>query len=346
MFSRGPLKRLKFLVISWVLSFLCVGISLAKDVSFHVLPWNGFKAALSMTYDDGDPVHLDVAIPELSKRHLRATFYLIDGKLTRPDEWKKAAVFDQEIGNHTMTHRHVTELTPDDEKYEVVNAKENLQRLCDCSVLTLAYPFTEISPGLRKWVEAENFAARGGGQAGNPYMTPDSNPDWFDIPSQATQTDFPFETYQGWVDQDLSNGAWTVLMIHAIEPSNWFQPISQDTYTKFLDYLVEKKKDLWTAPFGEVASYWRAQKALEAAKPEKDGTQTILHWDKIANFPKEVVLKVKIQGDGLQVSQKGRVLKPADKEKEVYAVSFDAGELTMAPSAGPQPTPTPQSAAQ
>ena len=339
MFFRSPLKWLPVLGLVGGLSFLSGENCQAKDVSFHVLPWNGYKAALSMTYDDGDPIHLEIAVPEMAQRHLLGTFYLIDGKLTQPDGWKKAAVFDQEIGNHTMTHRHTSELTPDDEKNEVVEAKENLQRLCDCPVLTLAYPFTEISPGLRKWVEAENFAARGGGQAGNVYMTPDSNPDWYNIPSQATMTDFPFETYQGWVDQDLSNGAWTVLMIHAIEGSNWFQPIAKDTYLKLLDYLVAKKKDLWTAPFGQVAAYWRAEKALEAAKPEKDGAKTVLHWDKIANFPKGVVLKVDIQGDGLQVSQKGKTLKPVDKDG-FYAVSFDAGELTMAASPAVQPAPT------
>ena len=294
-----------------------------------------------MTYDDGDPCHLDVAVPEMAKRKLRGTFYLIAGNLTRADEWKKAAIFDQEIGNHTMTHRHVSELKPDDEKVEVVEAKDKLQRLCGVPVLTLAYPFVEISPGLKKWVEAENFAARGGG--GNPYLTPDMEPDWFNLPSQATMTAFAYETYKDWVDQDLSAGAWTVLMIHAIEPSNWYQPITQETYLKFLDYLVEKKKDLWTAPFGEVCAYWRAQKTLEKAESQKDGDKTTLRWEKPANFPKGVVVKLNIQGDGLQVSQKGKDLKPV--AKDVYAISFDAGELTLVNAAwktiiaGPTATP-------
>ena len=28
-----------------------------------VVPWNGHKAATSLTFDDGDPIHLDVVIP-------------------------------------------------------------------------------------------------------------------------------------------------------------------------------------------------------------------------------------------------------------------------------------------
>ncbi len=99
-------KKLKFNLVSkffFILALLFPLVSSAKDVPFEVLPWNGYKAALSLTYDDGDPCHLDVAVPEMAKRKLRGTFYLIAGNLTRADEWKKAAIFDQEIGNHTMT---------------------------------------------------------------------------------------------------------------------------------------------------------------------------------------------------------------------------------------------------
>jgi len=68
-------------------------------------------------------------------------------------------------------------------------------------------------------------------------------------------------------------------------------------------------------------------KTLEKAEPQKDGTKTILRWEKPANFPKGVKVKLSIQGDGLKVSQKGNDLKPV--AKDIYAVSFDAGELTL-----------------
>ena len=299
---------------------------LAKDVPFEVIPWNGYKAALSMTYDDGDPIHLDVAIPEMNKRGLRGTFYLITSKLTRVEDWKKAVAAGQEIGNHTVTHRHTSELKPDDEKNEVVDAKKYLEDTFGVPVLTLAYPFVEISPGLKKWTEAEDFAARGGG--GTPYLTPDMEPDWFNVSSQTTMTAYAPETYTNWVDQDLAAGAWTVLMIHGIEGTQWgWQPITKKTYLGLLDYLVQKKKNLWVAPFGEVCAYWRAQKVLEATEPKKDGTTTILSWEIPANFPKGVTVKLAIAGDGLKVSQGGKILKPLSSG--VYSVAFDAKGLTL-----------------
>lgn len=314
----------------------------AKEVPFEIVPWNGYKAALSMTYDDGDPIHLDLVIPEMNKRGLRGTFYLITGKLDRVDDWKKALASGQEIGNHTVTHRHTSELSADDEKNEVVNAKQKLQDLFGVPILTLAYPFVEISPGLRKWVEAGNFMARGGG--GNAYLTPGMEPDWFNMPSQATMTAYAYETYKDWVDEDLAAGAWTVLMIHGVEGTPWgWQPITKKTYLQFLDYLVKNKKDLWVAPFGEVGAYWKAGKALEQAVPPKEGNLTTIKWDKPANFPKGVLVKLAIQGKGLKVSQGGKDLKPL--AKGVYSVSFDAGELTLEnalwkPQAG-SATPTP-----
>ncbi len=334
--------RLKSLPILALLLFVSTPL-LAKDVPFEVIPWNGYKAALSLTYDDGDPIHLDLVIPEMNKRGLRGTFYLITGKLDRVEDWKKAVASGQEIGNHTITHRHTSQLSPDDEKNEVVNAKQKLEMLFNVPILTLAYPFVEISPGLKKWVEAEDFAARGGG--GNGYLTPDMDPDWYDIPAQVTMTSYAYETYKNWIDQDLSSGAWTVLMIHGVEGTTWgWQPITKTNFLHLLDDLVKNKKDLWTAPFGEVAAYWRAQKVLEKAEPQKNGTTTTLKWDIPVNFPQGVKVKLSIQGDGLKVSQAGKAIEPLSPG--IYAISFDAKELTLENASWkPQAVSTPKTVA-
>ncbi|HVZ81123.1 MAG TPA: CIA30 family protein [bacterium] len=297
----------------------------AKEVPFEVLPWNGYKAALSLTYDDADPIHLDVAIPEMNKRGLRGTFFLIAGKMGRDEEWKKAFQSGQEIGNHSWSHRHIADFKPGDEKTEVEQAKDKLEKLTGSPVLTFAYPFVEISPELKKSVAAHDFLARGGG--GAAYLTPDQDPDWFNIPSQATMTAYAYGTYKDWVDQDLAGGAWTVLMIHAIEGSTWYQPIPKRSYLDLLDYLAQNSKQLWVAPFGEVGAYWRGQKTLEAAIPSRPTDQLHLTWNNPDHFPQGVQVKVLAQGDKLQVSQKGKVLTPI--AKDTYLVSMDAGELTL-----------------
>ena len=180
------------------------GCCLAQPSAFKVLPWNGHPAALSLTFDDSRAVHLDVVVPELNKRHLHATFFLIVSKTTRLDEWRKARLQGHEIGNHSVTHEHAADLNKEGEELQVEDAKKFLDSNFNADVLTFAYPFTEVSPGLLYWVKRYDFAARGGrGDSTLLYVTADSQPDWYNLPSQPSYTKYDAAVYRGWVDKDL-----------------------------------------------------------------------------------------------------------------------------------------------
>src|SRR5438105_15428605 len=83
----------------------------AQTETLQVLPWDGHSAAMSLTFDDASPVHSDVAVPELNKRHLRATFFVTVSKLTRLDDWRRAQAQGHEIGNHSVNQAHATTMT-------------------------------------------------------------------------------------------------------------------------------------------------------------------------------------------------------------------------------------------
>lgn len=68
----------------------------------------GAKAAVSLSYDDGNGNNLDQAIPDLEKAGFRGTFYLTISRgdmRARVAEWKAAFERGHEIGNHTLNHR-------------------------------------------------------------------------------------------------------------------------------------------------------------------------------------------------------------------------------------------------
>jgi peptidoglycan/xylan/chitin deacetylase (PgdA/CDA1 family) len=306
--------------------FSAVSIAYAGDAGFTVAPWNGYKAAVSLTFDDGDPIHLDLVIPEMQKRGMRATFFLIAGNIIRPDDWKKAAFSGMEIGNHSMTHSHANGLTADDVNKEVDSAGAILKQLSGQPVMEFAYPFIEITDALRARVEKNCFIARGGA-TGNCYYTPDSDPDWYDIRSQYAMTGYDFETYKDWVDRDVEQSAWTVFLIHAIEGSNWYQPVRKETFLKLLDYLDRNKENVWVAPFGEIGAYWKAQKIIENAKPEEKTGKYIIKWKVPELFPAGVVVKIHVNGEGNMITQAGKIIEPASPG--IYTVSFDAGEMTI-----------------
>lgn len=64
------------------------------------------SAAVSLTYDDGEPDNLDHAIPDLDDAGFRGTFYLYGTcpAAQRIDEWRQAFARGHEIGNHTYRH--------------------------------------------------------------------------------------------------------------------------------------------------------------------------------------------------------------------------------------------------
>jgi peptidoglycan/xylan/chitin deacetylase (PgdA/CDA1 family) len=73
---------------------------------------SGCQAAVSLTFDDGMRSQLEVAVPLLNDRGLRATFYLNPrGTMPESDDWrerwaawKKVAEQGHELGNHSLTH--------------------------------------------------------------------------------------------------------------------------------------------------------------------------------------------------------------------------------------------------
>lgn len=93
---------------------------------------DGKKAAFMMMFDDGCPSHVNHAIPELAKRNLTGTFYVIPNK----GEYKaKLAFWENEapklpvvaFGNHSFSHKGYSSVENADE--EMVKANDNIMKL-------------------------------------------------------------------------------------------------------------------------------------------------------------------------------------------------------------------------
>lgn len=62
-----------------------------------------FGPAISLSYDGADPSHLEVALPCLSERRIKATFYVTStGLLENPRAWQAAQNEGHEIGCHSL----------------------------------------------------------------------------------------------------------------------------------------------------------------------------------------------------------------------------------------------------
>jgi peptidoglycan/xylan/chitin deacetylase (PgdA/CDA1 family) len=293
-----------------------------------VLPWNGAQAAVSLTFDDGDPSQWETAIPALNQRHLKATFFLIACNIANKPVWIRAYRAGHEVGNHSMTHGHPADYTPAQVETETTGAQQKLQADLGADVVTFAYPYREITPAMEESIRRTHIAARGGWRP-SYYMKPGDDPDWYDIPSQLTLTDTPLATYVDWIDDALSERAWTVFMIHAIEGAPWgYQPMPKATFYGLLDRLQDNR--MWVAPFGTVCAYWQAQKIVEKASPGWDGRAWNYAWTVPGGFPKGVTLKVRLAEPRVGgIRQAGKAIVP-DAAGD-YVISFDAARLAVQP---------------
>jgi peptidoglycan/xylan/chitin deacetylase (PgdA/CDA1 family) len=119
-------------------------------------------AYVSLCFDDAYSIQHDTFYKALLEHELKASFYVITsrigtrGRLTRSqlDE-----LFEEgyEIGSHTHTHPHLTEISTQEAEYELQRSAELLKPF-NCR--TLAYPYGEYDANVVRSAEEHYFAAR------------------------------------------------------------------------------------------------------------------------------------------------------------------------------------------
>lgn len=108
------------------------------------------KKALIITFDDGYLGEWTLAVPELRKRGLHATFFVHTGYVGRVTEkphmtWKQLSVLESDplfsVHSHTVNHLELPKQGPDVLVRELQHSKESLTENLGQRVRFLAYPF-------------------------------------------------------------------------------------------------------------------------------------------------------------------------------------------------------------
>ena len=232
------------------------------------LSWNGRRAAVSLTYDDGIPNHLDVAIPALEHFGFRGTFYLVTSSdvplmESNAPRWRAAFERGHEIGNHTAHHPgwnipdsrppyQLERFTAFDIARELKEAAAWLdEHIGSDPGRTFAYPFAQdfIGPSkdrgpYRRAVEACCAGARlGAASAPNRHDTPA-----FDLRGFSFGQNTPLATLIGYCEQALACGGWAILDFHGIG-GPWIETPAA-THRALLEYLYDRS--FWVAPVRDV----------------------------------------------------------------------------------------------
>lgn len=238
------------------------------------LPWGTHQGAVSLTFDDGTQNQLQMAVPELDKRDLRATFYLYPSSPTWREElapWSEVATRGHEIGNHTLWHlcpgslegvRHgLEEMTPEEMEEEILEAQARLEQLApNQKEWTFCYPCynTDVGKGENRRsyapIISKHFVA---GRSGGEYGTA-NNPRAVDLATVRGLATDRMSGYEmiGLCEELTARGLWVVLVFHEI--SGHRLTVGSHDFNMLLDHLKRHRDRIWTAPMVEVAEKIRA----------------------------------------------------------------------------------------
>lgn len=237
--------------------------------------WPGdYRAAVSLTYDDGRQTQLDAAVPRMDELGLCGTFYLscgIDDWRETLQPWVPVHERGHEMGNHTIGHTcsrnfrdgpasgGLEDMTLADIEADVLEAERRLDELFPREGRSFAYPcyMTHVGMGesRRSYVPviARNFiAGRGFGEY--PFSNSPHNCDLACLWSTPVEH-MRGEQIAGLMDVNLRNGRWLILTMHDIGGSRLGTAVTE--FEKMLDWLDRFREQVWVAPVAEIARHLR-----------------------------------------------------------------------------------------
>lgn len=309
----------------------------AGQSALRVLDWAGFKAALSYTFDDGQPSHIE-HYPKLKARRVRVTYYINPTANWYPGfdaTWKDAVAQGSEIGNHTTHHCRATELTDNDASTcpaslgnagaEFDDTNDYIRtKIGQAAVWTTAYPFGDTD---YRAAAASRFLVARGVWPG--MVAPGTESDALNLPLAG----FPGDPSMGGVplstfSNALGQGRWMIYLFHTLLPTtqDWGGGENIGVVTGNMAY-AKSLGTIWIDSVANIGAYWRGQQLLQAATPSTSAGVTTWRWTLPANFPPGRKLRVVV--DGGTLSQNGMPL--SWDRRGYYEVSLDAQSLSWKP---------------
>ncbi|MFW6180348.1 MAG: polysaccharide deacetylase family protein [Spirochaetota bacterium] len=256
--------------------------AVGPEIGFSLALWPGFRrAACSLTFDDGTLDQYLLAFPELERRGLKGTFFLItrytstgrwdDQEDTRKlINWDQARVLHQaghEIGSHGRTHADFS-APGTNVRFELLGSYLRLKReLEQDGGYTLAWTYWRSNPAARSLAARLYLGARGGAgvlekymQSGHTYPYRQGF-DYYQVGSLGMRNREYAKPWREGGDRIFAEEGWLVLCFHGftdgtLEPAllGW-EPLHLERFRAILDYV--ESRGFWVAPFGTVVRYAR-----------------------------------------------------------------------------------------
>lgn len=205
---------------------------------------------ITITFDDNMKNQYDYAYPLMKARGMVGTFYAVTDHIAdfSGDYNTYMSIADlqtlqadgNEIGSHSVSHPHFTQLTDEQIRAECINSRTIL-RNNGLPAINFAYPYGDRDDRTDAIV-SEYY--RSGRPSWSPsYTTPLPVTTWLIIGTTGeTGTPDVLSLLKSMVDQVYSSNEWGVIYFHNVVPYATSDPysISEQDFESFLDYIVYK----------------------------------------------------------------------------------------------------------
>jgi hypothetical protein len=197
---------------------------------------------------------------------------------------KEMAQKGHEISNHGWAHRNVTKLSPEELRFEVEHNDTVIYQNTGVFPRTFCYPGNAKNDSVVAYIERNRIGSR---------------TKQFSVGGKSTP-----ENLDEKIKYLISNGEWGVTMTHGI--TYGYDHFSDPSI--FFDHLKKVKaleRDIWIAPFRDVAAYTAEQRniMLKITKKQKKWIiKPMLTLDKsLFNYPLTMVLQ---EGNAKKITAK------------------------------------------
>ena len=229
----------------------------------------GIGAGVSLTFDDGRPSQLELAMPILDARGVKATFYPDVSEVEAdPDAWKGVLAAGHEIGNHTLSHvcsgnfgwgePTLESLDLAWIESDILAAQTRLTGALGVAPRTFAYPCGQ--PFVGRGVDKRSYAPVVAKHflSGRGFMDePLNDPSFCDfcLLNGAEGDGLTFLRLQEIADRALEAGGWVVLAMHDVDVDGRRQSISTDSLDQFCAYCSTGDSGVWIDTVEHIGDY-------------------------------------------------------------------------------------------
>lgn len=290
-----------------------------------VLPWAGFKAAITFTFDDSQPSHTE-HWPELKAMGVPLTFFVVPSANTQPGydaNWSAIAASGSELGNHTWTHCHarLTDCTPIGSQTDEIDETTAYitSHLGVPAVYSFASPYGDT--GWNSYAASRFLVGRG---VSSGIVPASGVSDWYNLPVFAVTAGQTATDFNAGIDNARARGAWSIFLFHSLLPTdaNLYAGVQMADVTASAAY-GSTLGDVWMDTITAIGAYVRAKRMFEKLSP----AENVWTWTLPEHFPPGKVLRVIV--DGGTLSQGGAPL--LWNAHGYYEIALDAGVLIWSP---------------